>query len=106
MSNSIIAYFYAIVKFHSILFLQKDFLNLKATNISKQVGDTLKYERMRQNISISKIAEALNVNASTIVSVENAKHLASFLLVYEMVNYLKINPSDFFKQISINESTK
>ena len=60
---------------------------------------------MRQNISISKIAEAVHVNASTIVSVENAKHQASFLLVYEMINYLKINPSDFFKQISSYESS-
>ena len=80
-------------------------MNSKAKHISKQVGNTLKYERMRQNISISKIAEAVHVNASTIVSVENAKHHASFLLVYEMINYLKINPSDFFKQISSYEST-
>ncbi len=80
-------------------------MNSKAFDISKQVGSTLKFERMRQNISISKIAEAVHVNASTIVSLENAKHQASFILIFKMINFLKINPTEFFKQISTKEST-
>lgn len=99
----LIAYFYAIEYFIILLFLEKYFLNKEATHIiSKQIGSILKFERMRQHITIATIADAVEVNASTIVSVEEAKHQASFVLIYGMMQYLKINPSEFFKQLETN----
>ena len=81
-------------------------MNKEATHIiSKQIGSILKFERMRQNITIATIADAVEVNASTIVSVEEAKHQASFVLIYGMLQYLKINPADFFKLLERNESS-
>lgn len=81
-------------------------MNKEATYIiSKQIGSILKFERMRQHITIATIADAVEVNASTIVSVEEAKHQASFVLIYSMLQYLKINPLDFFKLLERNESS-
>ena len=81
-------------------------MNKEATHIiSKQIGSILKFERMRQHVTIATIADAVEVNASTIVSVEEAKHQASFVLIYGMLQYLKINPTDFFKLIERNESS-
>lgn len=79
-------------------------MNKEASHIiSKQIGNILKFERMRQCITIATIADAVEVNASTIVSVEEAKHQASFVLIYGMLQYLKINPAEFFTQIERNE---
>lgn len=65
----------------------------------KQIGLFLKFERMRKNISIGKIAAELNLNPSTIVSIEDGKHQASFIKIYMILSYLKINLDDLFEKI-------
>ncbi len=106
MIDYFIEYFYAIEYFIILLFLENYFLNKEASHIiSKHIGSVLKFERMRQQITIAAIADAVEVNASTIVSVEEAKHQASFVLIYGMLQYLKINPSEFFILLERNKSS-
>jgi transcriptional regulator with XRE-family HTH domain len=75
-------------------------LNLIKQNIiGEKLGLFLKYERMRKHISIAKIAMDLNLNPSTIVSIEHNKHQASFTIIYLIVIYLEIDKTTFFEMI-------
>lgn len=67
--------------------------------ITKKLGATLKYTRMQQSISIAKISKELNLNPSTVVSIEDGKHQASFINIYTMLIYLNIDLKDFFESI-------
>ena len=71
----------------------------KQNTIGEKLGLFLKYERMRKHISIAKIAMDLNLNPSTIVSIENNKHQASFTIIYLIIVYLKIDKITFFEKI-------
>ena len=60
MLDGLIAYFYAVVHLNIKLILEKYFLNKERTYIiSKQIGSMLKFERMRQHITIANIADAV-----------------------------------------------
>lgn len=73
--------------------------------VSKTMGNLLKFERMSQHISIAKMAKDLSINPSTIVSIEDAKHHSSFLIIYSMIQYLKIDQLTFFEKIALDESS-
>lgn len=75
--------------------MEKDKQNI----ISKTVGATIKYSRMNAAISIAKLSSDLQINPSTIVSIEDGKHQASFCIIYSMINYFKIDPNILFNQI-------
>ena len=55
---------------------------------------------MNNNITIKKIAKALQLNPSTIVSIEDGKHHASFINVYKILMYLNINHAAFMTHLS------
>lgn len=59
---------------------------------------------MNKRISIIKISRELKLNPSTIVSIENGRHNASFVNVYKILIYLKINRTLFLEFLS-NELT-
>ncbi len=63
------------------------------------MGLFLKYERMSQGISILKIATDLQLSPSTIVSIEHNKHQASFINIYLILEYLKIDCAIFFSAL-------
>lgn len=57
--------------------------------ISKKIGFAIRQLRMQKEISIAKIASDLHLNPSTIVSIENGQHQASFINIYMITNYLE-----------------
>lgn len=73
--------------------------DINSYKFTKNLGSYLKYERMNQNISISKIAKAIHLNPSTIVSIEDGKHKASFINIFKIVAYLKIDQRQFLSFI-------
>lgn len=56
---------------------------------------------MNAAISIAKLSSDLQINPSTIVSIEDGKHKASFYIIYSIINYFKIDPNLLFDQIEI-----
>lgn len=72
--------------------------------IGKALGFYIKYTRMNAAISIAKISKDLKVNPSTIVSIENGLHQASFGTIFAIITYFKMEPNLLFKQIEIELS--
>lgn len=69
--------------------------------ISKALGATIKYARMNASISIAKLSKELDINPSTIVSIEDGKHQTSFCIIYCILSYLKIDSKLLFDQIEM-----
>jgi transcriptional regulator with XRE-family HTH domain len=74
--------------------------NINSYKFAKALGAFLKYERMSQKITIKKISKALQLNPSTIVSIEDGKHHASFVNVYKILIFLEINHAFFMTHLS------
>ena len=55
---------------------------------------------MNKKITIKKISKALQLNPSTIVSIEDGKHHASFVNVYKILIFLEINHTLFMTYLS------
>jgi len=88
------------VKIFNSTFIEMLELNYDKQNIiSEKMGLFLKYERMSKHITIAKISADLNLNPSTIVSIENNKHQASFINIYLILEYLKIEKETFFSAL-------
>lgn len=61
------------------------------------VGDRLKQLRKLNNISANKLAEAININPSTLTKIETGNSLPSLQLLDGICSHFNISLSDFFK---------
>jgi DNA-binding XRE family transcriptional regulator len=61
----------------------------------------MKYARMNAEVSIAKLSHDLKINPSTIVSIEDGKHQASFSIIYTIMAYFKMDSKLLFDQIEI-----
>lgn len=73
----------------------------KQKKIILTMGLYLKHKRMQQGITIAKIAKDLDLNPSTIVSIEDGKNSTSFINVYLLCKHLDINFPYFLETISV-----
>ncbi len=67
--------------------------------MQEAIGKELKIARIRNNFSLEKVANDLNLNQETLRRYENATTGLSIERLEELLNYYKLDKEIFFKTI-------
>ena len=68
-------------------------------NVLIHIGKKIRLLRIENNLSQEKLSELTDLDRSYINSIENGKRNLSILVLIRILDVLKINTSDFFKDI-------
>ena len=65
----------------------------------KIVGFNIKVERMRQQLTQEKLAEASNISIDSLSKIETGKQVPSCLVLYDIAKALEVEIEEFYKGI-------
>ncbi len=67
-----------------------------------QISNKIKETRKSKNITVQKLAETAKVSKGLISQIENNRTVPSLLVLMNIVYALQLDPTDFFKNISLS----
>ena len=72
---------------------------MSENNITKYVGNRIKYFRENKNITQQELAEAMNTSQQSIARYESGERKADQNILFQLATYFNISINDFFPEI-------
>ena len=74
-------------------------------NITKYVGNKIKYFRESKNITQQELAEAMNTSQQSIARYESGERKADQNILFQLATYFNVSINEFFPEIKNHDSS-